>query len=130
MQYNACADRHSIRERPLQLDSHFVVFRRDLIQEHPQRPAARWPRAREMFDDLRDLSRRFLIDGAGKRPFSIGPETRIFAFGSCFAENLAVQLRRSGHASEHVRFAEIVNSTYANRYFLEWLLDTGYAPTL
>lgn len=92
---------------------------------HPQRPAARWPRAREMFDDLRDLSRRFLIDGAGKRPFSIGPETRIFAFGSCFAENLAVQLRRSGHASEHVRFAEIVNSTYANRYFLEWLLDTG-----
>lgn len=90
----------------------------------PPRPAARWPRGIDLFDDPRDLARRFIIDRTEPPPFTITPQSRLFAFGSCFAENLAAHLRGAGLACEHVGFAEIVNSTYANRHFLEWIFDT------
>jgi hypothetical protein len=43
--------------------------------------------------------------------------------GSCFARNLAGSLLRSGYAAHHMEISEYINTTFANRVFVDWLSD-------
>jgi tetratricopeptide (TPR) repeat protein len=92
-----------------------------------KRPAAKWPRANRLFDDLRQLARDFVLTEVDPSSINLDADKKVVALGSCFAENLAKELSASGIATEHIGFAEILNSTYANRYFLDWLYETGDA---
>jgi tetratricopeptide (TPR) repeat protein len=95
-----------------------------------RRPVAKWPRARELFDDPRQLARDFILAEIDKNAIHLGPNTKLVTLGSCFAENLARELSVLGVETQHIGFAEILNSTYANRYFLDWLYEAGEVPEL
>lgn len=87
-----------------------------------KRNLARWPILMSEFADLADVARRYVVAEAGKVEFTIGPTTRVFTLGSCFAQNLAEALAKTGTPTAHFPYVEDINSTFANRYLLEWLL--------
>ncbi|MBI1778516.1 MAG: GSCFA domain-containing protein [Proteobacteria bacterium] len=90
---------------------------------------ARYPRKNAMFQDLPEAIRKFVIpDYAEVRKF-LRPDSRVFAMGSCFAENITRGLKRLGVHAEHVGYPEDINSTYANRYLLEWVQDRVRTPS-
>jgi hypothetical protein len=43
--------------------------------------------------------------------------------GSCFARNLAKSLYSNGFAAHHMEISEYINTTFANRVFVDWLSD-------
>jgi hypothetical protein len=99
-----------------------------------------WPPGVARFADLKHLVRRYLLDGLpdGLR---IRPEHRMMTLGSCFAENLARRLQACGYGVHHEPIGEEVNTTYANRYLLEWVehgpasavtraMEAAYGPML
>jgi hypothetical protein len=43
--------------------------------------------------------------------------------GSCFARNLARSLHDRGYESHHMEISEYINTTFANRAFVDWLSD-------
>jgi tetratricopeptide (TPR) repeat protein len=52
----------------------------------------------------------------------IDKETIFFTMGSCFARNIAVSLIKSGFNANHMEISEYINSTYANRALVNYLL--------
>jgi tetratricopeptide (TPR) repeat protein len=51
--------------------------------------------------------------------------TRFFTMGSCFARNLSRNLITNGYVSHHMEISEYINTTFANRVFVDWLGDRG-----
>jgi tetratricopeptide (TPR) repeat protein len=85
------------------------------------RKLARFPRKASEFDDVsRIIDEYILTDIPRTAPF-LHSATKVFTMGSCFASNIAIALRRYGVLAEHVEQAEEINSTYANRYLMEWI---------
>ena len=85
----------------------------------PRRKIRIWPSI-GAFEDPRKLIRTYLLQGLPARPM-IRPGTVFMTLGSCFADNLAARLRANGYAVNAEGIGEDVNSTYANRYLLEWI---------
>ncbi|MGC8054830.1 GSCFA domain-containing protein, partial [Salmonella enterica] len=54
----------------------------------------------------------------------ISRATRFFTMGSCFARNISAALNKSGYNSTHMEISEYINTTFANRAFVDWL-STG-----
>lgn len=79
-----------------------------------------WPARQSTFDDPREAIRRHLLKRDDAERF-IAPDTVFMTFGSCFAENLAIHLRKLGYRVNSEIIGEEVNSTYANRYLLQWI---------
>lgn len=82
---------------------------------------ARYPRAAKEFADLRHAIQKYILTEFPDPEAMINPQTRVFTLGSCFAYNIAMGLRQQGVAAACVGYAEDINSTFANRYFLEWI---------
>ena len=53
----------------------------------------------------------------------IDKKTVFFTMGSCFARNIAVSLAKSGFNANHMEISEYINSTYANRALVNYLLE-------
>ena len=85
----------------------------------PRRKIRIWP-TMGAFEDPRKLVRDFLLQGL-PAPGLIRPDTVFMTLGSCFADNLAARLRTSGYQVNAEGIGEEVNSTFANRYLLEWI---------
>ena len=88
-------------------------------------PAARprlraWPSRQRAFDKPRELIEQYVLKALPGQPF-IGPDSVFMTLGSCFAENLARRLREAGYAVNSEEIGEEINSTYANRYLLDWI---------
>ncbi len=83
-----------------------------------------------LISDYRDfdafVERYVLGDLAGIEPF-LTKDSKVFTAGSCFAANIADGLKAQGIDTATVGVPEEINSTYANRYLLEWILN-GPAP--
>jgi hypothetical protein len=91
-------------------------------EDAPARPARKvriWP-TQAAFEDARRVVQTYLLRGLPAVPL-IRPETVFMTLGSCFADNLAARLRQGGYAVHAEGIGEEVNSTYANRYLLEWI---------
>jgi len=86
------------------------------IQKQP-RP---WPKRQAPFSDPIQLIRKYLVDERNTEKF-ITPETRFMTLGSCFATNLAERLKAAGYKTHVEPVGEDLNSTFANRYLLEWV---------
>ena len=91
--------------------------------DRPDKPARRvrtWPAQTSKFTDLPHLLRRYLVNDL---PGNLGlrQDTVFMTLGSCFAGNLARRLEESGYRVNHEPIGEEVNSTFANRYLLEWI---------
>ena len=88
--------------------------------ETAARPVRAFPTRISAFEDPKAVIQRYLLRARPRDPF-IQPGTTFLTLGSCFAQNLAARLRRAGHPCHSEEIGEEVNSTYANRYLLDWI---------
>ena len=83
---------------------------------------ARYPSMSRLQGDLKACIRRDVLGNFEQADRFIAPETCFFTMGSCFASNIAQSMKRLGLQAENISIGEEVNSTYANRYLLDWVL--------
>jgi len=83
----------------------------------------RYPETAEFLGDFQKLMRDHIAVNLNSEPKFIGKTTKFFTMGSCFARNLAKSLIDSGYASHHMEISEYINTTFANRVFVDWLRD-------
>jgi len=83
----------------------------------------RYPETRDFLGDLEGLITKHIAVDLNREPKFISKTTRFFTMGSCFARNLAKSLRNSGYAAQHMEISEYINTTFANRVFVDWLSD-------
>ena len=62
-------------------------------------------------------------------PRVLRSDSRIFAAGSCFATNIASELRRRGYHTVANNFGEAINSTLANREYFDWMTAVEPGPS-
>ena len=89
----------------------------------PERRARKvrpWPTRKAAFEDAAGVIRRSVLRGLPQDPF-VSQASVFMTLGSCFACNLGVRLRAAGHQVNFEEIGEEVNSTYANRYLLDWI---------
>jgi hypothetical protein len=93
---------------------------RSRSQAPSKRPrVAPWPGRQTQFEDYRALLRTYVLPRRGA-PL-VEPDSVFMTLGSCFAQHLARQLRETGRTVNSEEIGEEVNSTFANRYLLEWI---------
>ncbi len=117
----------SVLEEAIKLDPNRREARilRDLLKRDPdalaEPPRVRpFPKRTDSFQRPRDLIKRYILDDAEPDRF-IRKDAVFVSMGSCFAENLASRLTRAGYKAHFELIGEEVNSTYANRYLLQWV---------
>ena len=81
----------------------------------------RYPETKDFLGDLQSLIANHIAVDLNREPKFIGKATRFFTMGSCFARNLARSLNNSGYAALHMEISEYINTTFANRVFVDWL---------
>jgi len=90
---------------------------------HNKRKVGRYPETRDFAGDLQKLVRDHIAVNLNSEPKFLSRSTRFFTMGSCFARNLSRSLSDSGYASHHMEISEHINTTFANRVFVDWLSD-------
>ncbi|OQA34720.1 MAG: GSCFA family protein [Betaproteobacteria bacterium ADurb.Bin341] len=83
---------------------------------------ARWPMKLDQVSDLRKAVFQQFVDCAVSTPL-LSARSRVLTLGSCFAQNVAMVLTRRGAQAKSLSMGELINSTFANRALLHWLLD-------
>jgi hypothetical protein len=106
-----------------------------LLRQGAAAPAGRprkvrpWPTRKTAFEDAAGVIRRSLLRGMPAATFA-SREASFMTLGSCFAFNLGTRLRAAGRKVHFEEIGEEVNSTFANRYLLEWVeRGPGEGPT-
>ena len=112
-------------EKAIELDPDAADARVALeaVRRRGERRKARvrgWPARQRAFAKPRELIEQYVLRDLPGEPF-IRQDTVFMTLGSCFAENLARRLRDAGYSVNSEEIGEEINSTYANRYLLEWI---------
>jgi tetratricopeptide (TPR) repeat protein len=81
----------------------------------------RYPETRDFLGDFQNLVRNHIAVNLNGESKFLDRDTRFFTMGSCFARNLAKSLRDRGYAAFHMEISEYINTTFANRVFVDWL---------
>jgi tetratricopeptide (TPR) repeat protein len=87
----------------------------------PKKKIGRYPETKDFLGDLQGLITNHIAVDLNREPKFISKATRFFTMGSCFARNLARSLNSSGYAALHMEISEYINTTFANRVFVDWL---------
>ena len=90
---------------------------------------ARYPRSVKEFSDLRRLITDYILTEFPDPQAIVSTQSNVFTLGSCFAQNIATALKKQGVKAECQGYSEDINSTYANRYFLEWIGGQDHPQT-
>jgi tetratricopeptide (TPR) repeat protein len=90
-------------------------------QSRSQQTPAPWPVHAKDFEDYKRLATRYVLRNLPGPARCFGHDARVFTFGSCFAGNIARNLRKRDIRTYHADFFEDINTTFANRYLVEWL---------
>ncbi|MGH6777948.1 MAG: GSCFA domain-containing protein [Bradyrhizobium sp.] len=88
-----------------------------------RKSVGRYPETADFRGDFQKLIRDHIAVNLRSEPKFINKNSRFFTMGSCFARNLAKSLRDSGYLSHHMEISEYINTTFANRVFVDWLTD-------
>ena len=107
-------------------------------EKRKSQPVRSFPNRTSTFEKPMAVIGRYLLRDRPKAPF-IRPDTVFLTVGSCFAQNLARRLRTADFKTYSEEIGEEVNSTYANRYLLDWVengatdaptqaMDRAYGP--
>lgn len=89
-----------------------------------RKPFARYPLQKDLEVDFPTVIRKHVANEFCGSPPSLGQKAHFVTFGSCFAGNVAVELRRHGRSVWHLPIGEDVNNTFTNRIFFEWVSRT------
>jgi tetratricopeptide (TPR) repeat protein len=81
----------------------------------------RYPETKDFLGDFQKLIRDHIAVNLNSEPKFLNRDARFFTMGSCFANNLAKSLSSSGYACSHMEISEYINTTFANRVFIDWL---------
>jgi tetratricopeptide (TPR) repeat protein len=90
----------------------------------------RYPETADFTGDLEKLIRDHIAVNLNSAPKFLTKATRFFTMGSCFARNLSVSLAQSGYTSHHMEISEYINTTFANRVFVDWLRGAEIDPAI
>ena len=105
---------------PSQTDARVLL---EVLRREPgamSRRAWGWPSRQRYFSDARKLVERYVLRGHPCTPF-IRKGSVFTTFGSCFATHIGRVLKGAGYTVHSEKIGEEVNSTYANRYLMEWI---------
>ena len=83
----------------------------------------RWPILVSELKNFSQSAKEYVLGPNAKPDFLLNDEAKFFTLGSCFAANLASSLRAYGKTVRNLPFSEEINSTFANRYLIEWSLS-------
>jgi len=83
----------------------------------------RYPETKDFVGGLDRLIKDHIAVNLSSEPKFLDKGTRFFTMGSCFARNLAWALRQRGYAASHMEISEFINTTFANKVFVDWLSD-------
>ena len=83
----------------------------------------RYPATSDFTGDFGKLIKNFIAINLANEEKFIGNKTNFFTMGSCFARSISSGLNSKGYTSRHLEISEYVNTTYANRAFIDWLID-------
>lgn len=82
---------------------------------------ARYPMKDELISNFRDVfSNCVAVEFKANAP-SFMPDDKFVTFGSCFAANVAAELKSQGKAVWHIPIGEDLNNTYTNKLFWQWV---------
>ena len=81
----------------------------------------RYPETKDFVGDFDRLIKDHIAVNLNSEPKFLSKKTRFFTMGSCFARNLARSLSKSGYPAQHMEISEYINTTFANRVFVDWL---------
>jgi tetratricopeptide (TPR) repeat protein len=102
---------------------------RSRLSETPSKTAkrkiGRYPDTEAFLGDFQKLVRDHIAVNLNSEPKFLNKNTRFFTMGSCFARNLAKSLNDSGYVSHHMEISEYINTTFANKVFVDWLRDAA-----
>ena len=87
----------------------------------PKKKIGRYPETKDFVGDIQGLIKNHIAVDLNREPKFISKSTRFFTMGSCFARNLARSLHQSGYVAQHMEISEYINTTFANRVFVDWL---------
>jgi hypothetical protein len=59
----------------------------------------------------------------------ITKDTKFFTMGSCFANNISEALVNKGYKSSHMPLNESINTTFANKYLIDYLSKSSVDST-
>jgi tetratricopeptide (TPR) repeat protein len=84
-----------------------------------------YPTTQDFLGDFQQLIKNHVaVNLKSEAPF-VEKKAKFFTMGSCFARNLSKSLRDSGYDSYHLEISEYINTTFANRVFVDWLRDSS-----
>jgi hypothetical protein len=114
--------------RCLELDSTNEFARRNLKdieyqKKHRRDPVSleRWPSLISDFEDLEHAIHTYVLGELKNVPKILGKTIKVVTLGSCFAANVAHALNNLGVEARTLTIGEEINSSYANRYFIDWV---------
>jgi tetratricopeptide (TPR) repeat protein len=84
----------------------------------------RYPLTEDFLGDLPALIKNHIAFDLRNEKKFVSKATRFFTMGSCFARNISVSLNKNGFNSTHMEISEFINTTFANKAFVDWL-STG-----
>ncbi|WP_315781147.1 MULTISPECIES: GSCFA domain-containing protein [unclassified Bradyrhizobium] len=90
----------------------------------------RYPETKDFLGDLQTLITKHIAVNLAAAPKFLDKSTRFFTMGSCFARNLSKSLNDSGYNSHHMEISEYINTTFANRVFVDWLRGAKIDPEI
>jgi tetratricopeptide (TPR) repeat protein len=89
--------------------------------ENGRKKVGRYPETKDFHGDFQKLISDHIAVNLNSEPKFLSKSTRFFSMGSCFARNLARSLHDRGYESHHMEISEYINTTFANRAFVDWL---------
>ncbi|UUX51863.1 GSCFA domain-containing protein [Nisaea acidiphila] len=81
----------------------------------------RFPNNLDDMQDARAALRKHILSPS--YPKILNSSTKVATFGSCFAANIARTLRSLGVKAGNTTMGEYVNSTFANRHYIDWAVN-------
>lgn len=82
---------------------------------------ARYPMKDELITSFRDVFFKHVAVEFNSNPPVFMPHDKFVTFGSCFASNVAAELKSQGKNVWHIPIGEDVNNTYTNKLFWQWV---------
>jgi tetratricopeptide (TPR) repeat protein len=90
----------------------------------------RYPETKDFVGDFDKLMKNHIAINLSSESKFVNKGTRFFTMGSCFARNLAKSLLDRGYAAFHMEISEYINTTFANKVFVDWLSGVDIDPAI
>jgi hypothetical protein len=90
----------------------------------------RYPETRDFVGDFDSLVKDHIAVNLRSESKFVNKDTRFFTMGSCFARNLARSLLDRGYGASHLEISEYINTTFANKVFVDWLSGAEINPAV